>query len=376
MLTTIIIFIIVLGLLVFVHELGHFWAARKFGIRADEFGFGFPPRLAGYYKTTAGKWRLVWGNREVDDAQDTVYSLNWLPLGGFVKIKGEQGDSKDAPDSFSSKPIWQRIVVLAAGVTMNILTAAVLLSVAFWVGLPQLVESIPAGARVSDRMIQVVEVLPDTPAAEAGITPGDAIVSIDGLTFATYQEIQEYTSTHAGEPLTYVLRRGNDTATVTAVPAAIEGTDRAGIGIAIAETAMVRYPWYRAIIEGVVRTVELLVFIVVAFVGILKSLVTGAGTGVDVAGPVGIATMTGEVARLGFAYLLQFTALLSLNLAIVNILPFPALDGGRIVFLTIEKLRGAPVPEKYEALVHQAGFILLILLVLLVTYRDIAQLIG
>lgn len=376
MLTTIIIFILILGLLVFVHELGHFLTARKFGVRAEEFGFGFPPRIAGYYKNTGGKWRFVWGSREVEDASDTVYSFNWLPLGGFVKIKGEQGDQKQDGDSFSAQTIWKRIVILAAGVTMNIITAAVVLSMALWLGLPQLAEQIPPGAQVRNRMIQVVEVLPDSPADAAGITSGDAIASIDGTVFESYQALQEYTAAHAGETLTYTLQRGDAVITVTATPKQLEGTDRAGVGIAVAETAIVSYPWYRAIWEGIVRTGQLLVFIVVAFVGIIQSLATGAGVGAEVAGPVGIANMTGQVARLGFAYLLQFTALLSLNLAIVNILPFPALDGGRIVFLIVEKLRGKPVPEKYEAWVHQAGFFLLIALVVLVTYRDIAKLIG
>lgn len=376
MFTTIIIFILILGLLVFVHELGHFWTARKFGVKAEEFGFGFPPRFAGYYKDTSGKWRFVWGSKEVEDASDTVYSINWLPLGGFVKIKGEQGDSKEDGDSFSAQKIWKRIVILAAGVTMNVITAAIVLSIALWIGLPQLVEDIPPGANARDNMIQVVEVVADSPAQEAGITPGDAIVSVNGQTFDAYTQLQEYTAARAGEELTYTLRRGDEMVTVTAIPEALEGTDRAGVGIAIAETAIVSYPWYRALWEGIIRTGQLLVFIVVAFVGIIASLVTGAGVGAEVAGPVGIANMTGQVAQLGFAYLLQFTALLSLNLAIVNILPFPALDGGRIIFLTIEKMRGKPVPEKYEAWVHQTGFLLLMLLVVLVTYRDIAKLVG
>lgn len=375
MITTIIIFIVILGLLVFVHELGHFWTARKFGVRAEEFGFGFPPRLAGYYKTTAGKWRLVWGGREVEDAADTVYSLNWLPLGGFVRIKGEQGDNKEAADSFSAQAIWKRIVILSAGVTMNIITAAVLLSTALWLGIPQIIDDVPVGAQMEDRMIQVVEVLSGSAAQQAGITPGDVIISINGTSFETYEALQEYTAARAGEELTYELRRGSEAVNAQAIPGVLEGTDRAGIGIAVAETAIVSYPWYWAIIEGIIRTGQLLLFIVVAFWGIIVSLVTGGGVGTEIAGPVGIANMTGQVAQLGIAYLLQFTALLSLNLAIVNILPFPALDGGRIVFLSIEKLRGRPVPEKYEAIVHQTGFILLMLLVVLVTYRDIAQLI-
>src|SRR3989344_3535023 len=138
---TIIIFILILSLLVFVHEVGHFVVARKFGVKAEEFGLGFPPRGFGFYKNTEGKWKFVFGSKEVRDAADTVYSVNLIPLGGFVKIKGENGDSDD-PDSFMNKKIWQRASILAAGVTMNMVLAAALLSVGFMIGLPQALDGV------------------------------------------------------------------------------------------------------------------------------------------------------------------------------------------------------------------------------------------
>ena len=151
MLLTIIVFIIVLSVLVFAHELGHFMMARKFGVKAEEFGFGFPPRAYGFYKNDQGKWKHVVGAREVKDSPGTIYSINWLPLGGFVKIKGENGEGENEPDSFASRRPWQRAVMLSAGVVMNVLLAMILIIIGFMVGLPQSLESgVGPQAKISD----------------------------------------------------------------------------------------------------------------------------------------------------------------------------------------------------------------------------------
>jgi regulator of sigma E protease len=372
MLITLITFIIILGILVFVHELGHFWTAKKLGLTPKEFGFGFPPRIGGFYKATNGRWRWVWGTKNPVDAADTVYSVNWLPLGGFVNI-GEDEEAGDDPRHFKNQKPWKRIVILSAGVTMNLVLAAIFIAWGFMLGLPQTLDEVPTGARVSEPHVQVLQVLPNSPAEQAGLQLGDIIVSIDGQTFTSEAGVQDYVAGKAGQTLTYDIRRGNEEIQIPITITTLVSTGEAGAGIAIAETGIVSLPWYRAMWEGVKATVIMTWFIVVAFAELIKNLVAGGGVAADVSGPVGIAVMTGQVAKLGFVYLLQFAAMLSINLAIINFLPFPALDGGRVVFVILEKIRGRAVSEKLEAALHNAGFVLLILLVLVVTYRDVLK---
>jgi len=370
---TIIVFIAVLSILVFAHELGHFWTARRFGVKAEEFGFGFPPRLGGVYKNKAGKWKFVWGTKKVEDAIETVYSLNWLPLGGFVKIKGEQGDHKEENDSFASQAIWKRCIILTAGVVMNLVLAAVFLAVGFWLGLPQSLDSIDDRAQISEQNIQIMQVLSDSPAEIADLQLGDIVISINDEKFTTTEDVQNFVATKERQELTYEILRGEETLALNIIPEYREDTGQAGIGVAIAETGLVSYPWYWAIWEGIKATVFMTWYIILAFFNLFKDLIIGQGAGIEVSGPVGIAVITGRFARLGFVYLLQFTALLSINLAIINYLPFPALDGGRVLFLIIEKIRGKAVPEKVEAIFHNLGFALLMILVLIVTFRDVIK---
>ncbi|MFA6306922.1 MAG: RIP metalloprotease RseP [Patescibacteria group bacterium] len=374
MFLTIITFIIVLSVLVFAHELGHFMMARKFGVRAEEFGFGFPPRAFGVYKNNQGQWKFIRGAKEVSDCPGTIYSINWLPLGGFVKIKGENGEGGNEPDSFAGRPIWQRAFMLSAGVTMNIILAAVLISAGFMIGLPQSLDGqLSARANVSDKKIQIVEVMKNTPAESAGLQIGDTIVSIDNNSFLNYEELQNYVNSNIGKALFYKIKRGRDLTEAKIVPELMPETNRGGIGVAITETGIVSYPWYLAILEGVKTTFILTWAIIVAFCELIKGLILGHGVTADLSGPVGIATLTGQVARMGFVYLLQFTALLSINLAVINFFPFPALDGGRILFLIIEKIKRSPVKSEVEGAIHNIGFALLMLLVLIVTFRDVAR---
>lgn len=374
MLLTIITFIIVLSILVFAHELGHFMMARKFGVKAEEFGLGFPPRAFGIYKNSQGRWKIVWGAKEVNDCPGTVYSINWLPLGGFVKIKGQNGDQQTEFDSFAGRPIWQRAFMLSAGVVMNIILAAVLISFGFMAGLPQAIDGqLDAHARISDKKIQIVEVMKNTPAAAAGLKLGDVVSSIDNKSFANYQELQNYVATNVGRKLTYKIERGRDLIRLEVVPELMQKTGKGGIGIAISETGLVSYPWYLAIVEGVKTTLILTWAIITAFYELIKGLILGQGVNADLSGPVGIAALTGQVARLGFVYLLQFTALLSINLAVINFFPFPALDGGRVFFLIIEKIKRSPVKSQVEGAIHNIGFALLMILILLVTFRDVSR---
>lgn len=374
MLLTIITFIIVLSILVFAHELGHFMMARRFGVKAEEFGFGFPPRAFGIYKNTEGRWKYVFGGKEVTDCPGTVYSINWLPLGGFVKIKGENGDKENELDSFACRPVWQRAIMLSAGVVMNVILAMVLIIFGFMVGLPQaLDQGVDPRAFVREQKIQIVEVIKSSPAESAGLQIGDTILSIDNQQFASFSELQKYVGSKTGQQLDYKIKRGRDALNEKITPMVIKETGQGGIGVAISETGVVSYPWYLAIWQGLITTVSLVWAIISAFYALIKGLIFGQGVSADLAGPVGIAAITGQVARMGFIYLMQFTALLSINLAVINFFPFPALDGGRILFLIIEKIKGAPVKKEIEGAIHNVGFALLMVLVLLVTLKDVSR---
>ncbi|OIO06488.1 RIP metalloprotease RseP [Candidatus Falkowbacteria bacterium CG_4_9_14_3_um_filter_36_9] len=372
MFTTIIIFIIILSALVFVHELGHFLVARKFGVKAEEFGIGFPPRAWGVYKSKDGRWKQVRGGRKVDDAADTIYSINWVPLGGFVKL-GEDEDGGGDPNHFANKPIWQRTFMISAGVTMNIIFAAVILAIGLMIGLPQELNNVSPLAKVSDKNIQIIQVLAGSPADMAGIKIGDIIIGVDKEKIIKSEDLQKYVNERTGEELTYQIKRGNEEIAIKIIPILMEDTGAGGIGIAIAEIGIVKYPWYMAIWEGVKTTILLTWAIIAAFYNLIKGLIIGSGVSADIAGPVGIAALTGQVTKLGFIYILQFAALLSINLAIINFFPFPALDGGRVLFLIIEKIKGSPVKRELETAIHNIGFVLLMILILAVTYRDIAK---
>ncbi len=391
----VIIFIIILGVLIFVHELGHFVTARRNGIRASEFGFGFPPRIVGFQSLNkAGqkrKWRIVWGTQDGDDENEkkdlaeaheknlaggTIYSLNWIPLGGFVKIKGEDGGNAGDRDSFASKSGWVRTKVLAAGVAMNFVLAWFLLSLVFMIGAPQAVDSSVPGQSNQNLKIQIADVVPGAPAEKAGIKIGDQILGFkvgagENTKPQDVKGVQDFVNAHKGENVAFSIKRGDQLLNLNVVPRVDAPKDQGALGVSLAETVIVRYSWYQAIWEGAKTTLNLIEMIFLALLGILHSLFMGKGAGADVSGPIGIAVITKEVAGLGLVYVLQFAALLSVNLGIINILPIPALDGGRILFILIEKIKGSPVSAKVEQTFHSIGFILLIGLLVLVTFRDV-----
>lgn len=369
---TVLIFVVLLGLLVFVHELGHFLTAKWNGIRSDEFGFGFPPRLAGIVKDdTTGKYRIVWGNKEVQ-AKNTVYSLNWIPLGGFVKIAGEDGSGANDPDSFANKSAWVRIKVLAAGVAMNLVFAWFVLSIVFTLGLPQPIEP-SESAKYPDAKVQILNILKDSPAQTMGLQLGDEVVAINGKKITDLNMVKDIINENKGKNITVDVNRFGKSLSLSGVPRTEYPQNEGALGIAFSETAVISYPWYESIYRGGVATFNITIAILEAFGKMIGSLFGAEKTPLDVTGPVGIVYLTKQMSDLGIAYLLQFAALLSINLAIINILPIPALDGGRILFILIEKIKGTPVSQKVEGMIHQIGFILLLLLMLLVTVRDFSQ---
>jgi regulator of sigma E protease len=371
---TIVVFLLVLSLLVFVHEFGHFFAARKLGVKAEEFGFGFPPRIFGVYKDKKGKWKRVWGKKKVEDNEDTIFSINSIPLGGFVKIKGQDGEKEEDKDSFASKKVWKRAVILSAGVFMNIILAIILISVGFMIGFPQAVDKdrLPESAIVSDEKVQIVQVSPDSPASSAGLKVADVIISVNDERVVSSDDVGSLIKRSDGE-IEILVDRFGEYKSLKILPEFDEELDRNIIGISFSPSAIVKYPWYTAMWEGVKSTFQLLGFIIYALYDIVKNLIIGQPVDAEVAGPIGIADLTGQMARMGIIYLIQFTALLSLNLAIINFLPFPALDGGRLIFLLVEKIKGSPVKKEFEAVFHNVGFILLMVLFLWVTIKDVLK---
>lgn len=356
MIWTILLFLALLSVLVLVHEWGHYFAARKSGMKVEEFGLGFPPRLA--------SWKRKDG---------MVVSLNAIPLGGFVKIQGESGDETNSPDSFANKSIARRFIVLVAGVAMNLVAAAVIFTVGFMIGMPTVTEGDIAGGIVSSPAIHVLEVLPDSPAFTAGIEVGDRVMSIDGVPYVDSTAAREALSPE-GEAHQVVIARGDEVLTVSLDAAYIEAIEREAVGIGMLETGTVRFPWYLAPLRGIEATISATWQIVSALGALVGNLVTRQPIDAEIAGPVGIAVVTGEVAKMGISHLLQFAAMLSLNLAVLNILPIPALDGGRIAFLFLEAIRRKKASQQLEQTVHTIGFALLMLMVLVVTFRDIVGL--
>jgi len=359
MILTILIFLILLSVLVFVHELGHFLVARKTGMAVEEFGFGFPPRMAGFRRG------------------GVLYSVNWIPIGGFVKIKGEDGSSKSEDDSFAAKKPWQRFLVLIAGVVMNFLFAAFLFSIGYMSGLPTAIEgTLPKQAVVREQKISIMQVLPNSPAARAGIVSGDVLVSLNGAPVSDASSVRSVILEHQDGVKLMVQKKEGGFQEVTLVSEDLPSVKTKGIGVGFLETGLVSYPWYLAVPQGFVATARLTQDIFVSLGLMIKNIFSEQKVAMDLAGPVGIAVMTKEVAAQGWIYLLQFAALLSVNLAVVNILPFPALDGGRVLLLIIEKIRGKSVQASVETVIHNIGFICLMALVVFVTYRDLVRLSG
>lgn len=373
---TLIIFIAVLAVLVLSHEFGHFIVARKSGITVEEFGFGFPPRLIGIRRLRFGgksSWQIIWNKRQLEQTLEhhigTLYSINLIPLGGFVKIKGENPDDEIAQDadSFSSKKTWQKASVLAAGVIMNFFLAAILLSIGYMIGMPAV------GDEVSqDSKLEVVETMSGKPAALAGIVAGDKIIKVGGIEHSSVPEFQNYVNSHRTETVAFTIEREGKIFEKNIKPALIDN-NKFGIGVAILPVGKIQYVWYRAIYEGTITAGKYLIMIFVGLWTLVHGLFAGVAMKEAVAGPVGVAVLTGQAARLGFVYLLQLTAILSLNLAALNILPIPALDGGRLFFVFWNKIFRRPVNPHTEQLIHTVGFVLMMFLVIMVTVKDISN---
>ncbi len=352
----IILSILIISILIFVHELGHFLAARKSGMAVEEFGLGIPPRL----------WSKKIGA--------TIYSVNLIPFGGFVRIKGESdGEGAKDKDSFASKPAWKRLIVVLAGVLMNFLFGFLIFWGLFASGTEIIIDE-SSQALAKNISIGVLDVAKDSPADNVGLKPGDKIlgVLIGSEHFVAMNESQfiELTKEHAGEVITLNVQNKGD---VSVVPRENPPQGQGSLGIAIARVGVVKYPVLKAFPEALNHSFSASVFMFKAAGAVLKNAFF-KGDLQNISGPVGIVNMTAASLQSGWAQTLGFMALISLNLAVFNLLPLPALDGGRIVFVLWEMLTKKPVPQKYEAWVHSIGMVLLLGLLLMVTIGDIRRL--
>ena len=364
---SIIIFIIVLLVLVLVHEAGHFSSAKFFGIKVEEFGFGFPPKLFGIKKG------------------ETEYTLNLLPIGGFVRIFGEDPSTEeeisgpDAQRSFVNKPKWQQAVVLFAGIISNLLLAWVLFSISLMYGMPTSVEN-AAGYKVNNPALTIVSVITQSPASAAGLRTGDKIVSIkndSGMApSVTTEAIQSYVTESAGKEVDIGYLRGNSTEINTAkiFPEESKTDHKYEIGISMDEIGTAKLSFFPALWNGLRLDWNATKQTVVGLYMLIYGAIHGKGSLSDVAGPVGMVGIVGDAMKFGFSYLLSFTALISINLAVINLIPFPALDGGRLLFLLIEKIKGSRIDPKIANTVNSIGFGVLLLLMLVITYHDVIKL--
>lgn len=364
---SIILFLVILATLIFVHELGHFIAAKLSGIRVDEFAIGFPPRIFSFKKG------------------ETIYTINLIPFGGFVKIFGENPDeaSLTGPESqrsFARKPYLIQAITLLAGVAFNVLFGWLLISSALSIGLPAPYDSANP-ALVKNPVVSVIEVLPLSPAEKAGFKSGDKIIYLetegaeeDRVKADSAEQVRNFIGAHPEEEITFSIERKNEKLTLKAVADADIEKNRKAVGVSLADVGIMKLPFYKAIIEGAKITVVSTGLIAGGLFDFIKTAIIGEADIKQVTGPIGIVGLVGDASDLGLAYLLNFTAFISINLAVINILPIPALDGGRLLIVGIEAIRRRPLNYKYVNIVNATGFILLIILMLLITYQDIARL--
>ena len=344
-LISILTFLVIIIVLVLAHEIGHFTTAKLTGVTVEEFGLFYPPRLLSIKRG------------------GTVYSINAIPLGGFVKMAGEE--DPDVPGSLSAKSTPVKLLVLSAGSLMNFLLPVILFSLAFMIPHDEL-----------EGKVVILEVSENSPAAMAGILPGDTVLSVNGEDVFSRTDVSRHIQLNLGKELDMtVIHENGSTETVGIVPRWRPPEDQGSVGILpVTEDGtfkQVSYPFWEAIPHGVKLSTETFILFKNGIIGMIIGAIP-----VEITGPVGIAHVTGEIARAGMSPLLEFAAFLSMNLAIVNLFPLPALDGGRIVFVLLQWLRrGKRIAPKTEGWIHAIGFALLMVFFLAVSFQDILRII-
>jgi len=339
--------------LMIIHEFGHFIIAKKFGVRVDEFGIGYPPRIVG------------------KKIGETIYSINWIPLGAFVRIYGEEGGVDDYR-SFVGLKIWKRVLIIIGGVAAFWLASIVIFSVLFMIG-----TKLPIGDAdvqgLTDAKVTIVEVMSNSAAQSAGLKMGDVVTGIttaEGQTeINKISEFKEITSANKGTEITLAVERDGQSITLLLTPS-IESESPVGVGLQRMATLIQKYPWYQAPIQGTIYTWKTTVATVTGLYTIFANLFSGKGTaGAEFAGPLGITVFLANAANYGIGFFLYFIGTISVAVAVFNLFPIPALDGGKLVFLLIEKIKGSPVSVKIEQNITLACFAVLILLSIFITIK-------
>lgn len=359
MISTIIIAFFSLIALIILHEFGHFLLAKRFGIKVEEFGIGYPPRLFG------------------KKIGETVYSINLLPFGAFVKIHGQEERAR-GPRSFSTKPFWQKALIILGGVFSFWVVAAILLSIVMVIGAPTIIQDEESQGLVNPK-VQITAIAAGSPAKAAGLEIGD---TIRGLKFGNKEvkvekvkEVQEFTQVYKGKEVILTIQRGKEVFDVSLIPRVSPPENEGAMGVALARTALKFYPWYQAPVKGIIATGNLTLLTLKGWATVIMSLFQGEGmpAGIEVGGPVRIFELFVNIGGLGISYFLQFIAVISVALALINILPIPALDGGWFLFLVIERLRGKPLDQKVVQNISSIFFFLLVALMVWITIKDVAR---
>ncbi len=364
---SIVIFILILSLIVMIHESGHFWIAKRNGVKVEEFGLGYPPRIFAWYKSAeTGKWRFVRG-KNIDkrkDINDTIYSLNWIPFGGFVRMLGEESENKNK-DSFSEKSPWVRAKIIVAGVLFNFLLAWILLTVWFWV----LPKDIP-------NQVVVVSVSKGSVAEEMNLMANDFILSINDQEIKNIEDLKNITASNKGKEISLVVNHfGKDEIKKAVLP---DNTDTP-LGVGLTETGssedMPNFPWWQSPYWAFMEIVSI-IWVSVQFIGGLIMGIFGQSqvSGDMVSGPVGVFALLYQVIGYGWIFVLRFIAMISIAVGFFNLLPIPALDGGHLLFIVGEAIRGKKIMKaRWENTLHWFGFIVLLILFAVVTYNDISK---
>ena len=361
---SIILFVVVLVALIVVHEFGHLLAAKYFKMRVDEFGIGYPPRAKTFFKKGG-----------------TEYTLNWLPFGGFVKIFGEDGTDTPSPDSFVAKPKWQQAIVLVAGVAMNLIFAWLLISLTLSLGTPRVISGEEARTTPDAELI-ISRVVEGSPAEEAGLKAGDRIVGAE-TTSTSFEGVaaEDFTAfiETAEEGVGLTVLRDGETLLVSARPETgiiPHDPEKRALGVGVGNVTSAPVPLWYAPILGAEITYNVTGAVFVGLINFFAGLFTFSADLSQVAGPVGIAGAVVDASATGFAALLSLTAIISINLALINLIPVPALDGGRLLFVGIEAITRRPIPAAVAGTMNAVGFGLLILLMVVVTISDVFKLVG
>lgn len=366
--SSVIIFFIVLAILILVHEMGHFLSAKLVGAKVEEFGLGFPPRI----------WSIKFG--------DTIYSLNLIFFGGFVKILGEDEVEEEkkliTADSLASKTLWQQALVIVAGVSFNWLLAWIIFLISFMaVGLPTASSILQSGLDGSGE-ITISDIIPYSPAEQIGLMSGDKIIAVNFLgedlsgPDLNIESFINFLDEGEESQFTISFIRDEEVKEVVLSPIKISGYDRPLVGL-IFDSSVERLSFFPALRESLVLTFKLTISILIAIISLVAGLFVGDLSITEaVYGPIGIVGVVGQASQMGFFNLLFLIAVISINLAIINLLPFPALDGGRLLFIAIEGFWGKALPRRIVNTINWAGLILLLTIMILVTFGDLWRIFG